>query len=146
MLSKKEEKNHLWSTSIVELLLIIKSMSPSIRLLVLYNNGLDYVFNYCVLCHLPLFKEFTVCIDLYRSFCYLKKKKSILSLRLVYIVFVVFLYVFFPFILDIRFVGRTSRGHTGGRPHRISHPPSFCGACLNFSREKDSAVPFPRRP
>ena len=54
--------------------------------------------------------------------------------------------VFFPFILDIKFVGRTSRGHTGGRSHRISHPPSFCGACLNFSREKDSAVPFPRRP
>ena len=53
--------------------------------------------------------------------------------------------VFFPFILDIKFVGRTSRGHTGGRSHRISHPPSFCGACLNFSREKDSAIPFPRR-
>ena len=42
--------------------------------------------------------------------------------------------------------GRTSPGHTGGRSHRISHPPSFCGACLNFSREQDSAVPFPRRP
>ena len=41
--------------------------------------------------------------------------------------------VFFPFILDIKFVGRTSRGHTEGRSHRISHPPSFCGACLNFS-------------
>ena len=55
--------------------------------------------------------------------------------------------VFFPFILDIKFVGRTSRGHTtGGRSHRISHPPSFCGACPNFSREKDSAIPFPRRP
>ena len=40
--------------------------------------------------------------------------------------------VFFPFILDIKFVGRTSRGHTGGRSHRISHPPSFCGACLIF--------------
>ena len=52
--------------------------------------------------------------------------------------------VFFPFILDIKFVGRTSRGHTGGRSHRISHPPSFCGACLHFSREKDSAIPFPR--
>ena len=52
---------------------------------------------------------------------------------------------FFPSILDIKFVGRTSRGHTGGRSHRISHPPSFCGACLNFSREKDSAIPFPRR-
>ena len=30
--------------------------------------------------------------------------------------------------------------------HRISHPPSFCGACLNFSCEKNSAIPFPRRP
>ena len=50
------------------------------------------------------------------------------------------------FILDIKFVGRTSRGYTGGRSHRISHPPSFCGACLTFSREKDSAIPFPRRP
>ena len=40
--------------------------------------------------------------------------------------------------------GRTSRGHTGGRSHRIT-PLFFCGACLNFSREKDSAVPFPRR-
>ena len=28
--------------------------------------------------------------------------------------------VFIPFILDIKFVGRTSRGHTGGRSHRIS--------------------------
>ena len=54
--------------------------------------------------------------------------------------------VFVPFILDIKFVGRTSQGHTGERSHRISHPPSFCGACLNFSREKDSAFPFPRRP
>ena len=54
--------------------------------------------------------------------------------------------VFFPFILDIKFVGRTCRGHTGGRSRRISHPPSFCCACLNFSREKDSAIPFPRRP
>ena len=40
----------------------------------------------------------------------------------------------------------TSRGHTGGRSHRISHPPFFGDACLNFSREKDSAAPFPRRP
>ena len=54
--------------------------------------------------------------------------------------------VFFPFILDIKAIGRTSRGHTGGRSHRISRPPSFCGACLYFSREKDSAIPFPRRP
>ena len=54
--------------------------------------------------------------------------------------------VFFPFILDIKFVGCTSRGHTGGRSHRISHPPSFCGACLNFSREKDSAILFPHQP
>ena len=51
--------------------------------------------------------------------------------------------VFFPFILDIMFVGRTSRGHTEGKSHSISHPPSFCGACLNFSREKDSVIHFP---
>ena len=48
--------------------------------------------------------------------------------------------VFFPFIGDIKFVGRTSRGHTEGRSPRISHPP-FCGACLIFFREKDSAIP-----
>ena len=48
--------------------------------------------------------------------------------------------VFFQIVLDIKFVGRSSRGHTGGRSHGISHPPSFCGACLNFSREKDSAI------
>ena len=55
--------------------------------------------------------------------------------------------VFFPSILDIKFVGRTSRGHTGGRSHRIFNPPSFfCGACLDFCSEKDSAIPFPRRP
>ena len=54
--------------------------------------------------------------------------------------------VFFPSILDIKFVGRTSRGHTGGRSHRIFNSPSFCGACLDFCREKDSAIPFPRRP
>ena len=43
---------------------------------------------------------------------------------------------------DDMFVGHTSRGHTGGRSHRISHPRSFSGACLHFSREKDSAIPF----
>ena len=53
---------------------------------------------------------------------------------------------FLPIYSGREACGRTSRGHTGGRSHRISHPPSFCGACLNFSREKDSAVPFPRRP
>ena len=53
---------------------------------------------------------------------------------------------FFPSILDIKFVERTSRGHTGGRSHRIFNPPSFCSACLDFCREKDSAIPFPRRP
>ena len=37
--------------------------------------------------------------------------------------------VFFPFILDIN--GRISRGHTGGRSHRIFHPPYlFCGVCV----------------
>ena len=40
--------------------------------------------------------------------------------------------------------GRTSRGHTGGRSHRIFHIISAVLAFL-FYREKDSAVPFPRR-
>ena len=64
----------------------------------------------------------------------------------IYIYIIYVLCVFFPSILDIKFVGRTSRGHTGGGSHRIFNPPSFCGACLDFCREKDSAIPFPRRP
>ena len=46
--------------------------------------------------------------------------------------------------LDVPAGVTQEEGHTGGRSHRIFHPPSFCGACLNFSREKDSAIPFPR--
>ena len=52
-------------------------------------------------------------------------------LDFVRLVFALFVCVFFPFMLDIKFVGRTSRGHTGGRSHTIYHPP-FCGARLNF--------------
>ena len=44
--------------------------------------------------------------------------------------FIMLFSVFFPFILDVEFVGCTSRGHPGGRSHRNSHPPFFCGACL----------------
>ena len=36
--------------------------------------------------------------------------------------------------------------HEEGHTHRIFHPPSFCCACLNFYREKDSVIPFPCRP
>ena len=50
----------------------------------------------------------------------------------------VFVCVVIPFILDVR-CGSTNRGQTGS-------PSSFCCACLSFSREKDSTVPFPRRP
>ena len=35
-------------------------------------------------------------------------------------------------------------GATHEEGHMIFHPPSFHGAYLNFSREKDSAVPYPR--
>ena len=38
--------------------------------------------------------------------------------------------------------GRTSRGHTGGRSHRIS-PDFFCGACLNFLSREGFSRPFP---
>ena len=42
--------------------------------------------------------------------------------------------------------GRQIRWKYQPGSHRISYPPSFCGTCLYFSREKDSDVPFPRRP
>ena len=74
--------------------------------------------------------------------CSLMLRDGIIGIIIVQCVFC----VFFPSILDIKFVGRTSRGHTGGRSHRIFNPPSFCGACLEFCHEKDSAIPFPRRP
>ena len=41
--------------------------------------------------------------------------------------------VFFPSILDIKFVGRTSRGHTGGRSHRF-HLPSAVRALIFVAR------------
>ena len=51
--------------------------------------------------------------------------------------------VFFRSILDIKFVVRTSRGHTGGRSHRIFNPPSFCGACLDFLSREGFSHSFP---
>ena len=43
--------------------------------------------------------------------------------------------VFFPFILDINFVGRTSRSHTGGRAHSIFiHLPSAVRALIFLAR------------
>ena len=95
-------------------------------------------------CHLPSASAVSVCL----AMLYLVGIFSRVSINrlLLSILLVVSCVVFFSFILDIKFVGRTSWGHTGGRSHRIFHPPSFCGACLNFSREKDSALPFPRRP
>ena len=49
--------------------------------------------------------------------------------------------VFFPFILHIKFVGRTSRSHTGGRSHRISHPHSFCGCCCCLKKNQNAPRP-----
>ena len=55
----------------------------------------------------------------------------------------VLLCVVIPFIiLDVRLGGRTSRGYTGGRSHRISHPPSFCGACCNLLSREGFSRPF----
>ena len=56
--------------------------------------------------------------------------------------------VFFPFILDVRVVdvpaGVTQeKGHTGFVIHLSS---AVLALIFNFYREKDSAVPFPRRP
>ena len=52
--------------------------------------------------------------------------------------------VFFPFILDIKSVGRTSRGHTGGRSHRTSHPPFSAVRALTFLAR--GIPPKPGRP
>ena len=68
-------------------------------------------------------------------------RSILLKIKNIFFLPVVCVCVVIPFILDVRFVDVPSGGHTGGRSHRIS-PPSFCGACLNFCREKDSAVPF----
>ena len=52
-----------------------------------------------------------------------------------------------PFILDVRLFGRTSRGHTGGRSHRISlihlH---FAVLALIFLSRRIQPFLFPRRP
>ena len=54
--------------------------------------------------------------------------------------------VFFPFILDIKFVGRTSPGHTGERSQDFSSTFLFFLRCVRFfSSEEDSVIPFPRR-
>ena len=108
------------------------AIPPSIRLfeellslLVNSRSGINrFCKNYRIWCH--ILHKIVYCIYCCRAVCVVC--------------------VFFPFILDIKFVGRTSRGYTGGRSHRISHPPPFCGAFLNFSREKESVIPFPRRP
>ena len=53
--------------------------------------------------------------------------------------------VVIPFILDTRFVD-VSAGVTQEECHkRFLHLPSAVLA-FNFSREKDSVIPFPRRP
>ena len=78
---------------------------------------------------------------------YRVQKLDVYKLRIV----CVFMCVFFPFILDLKFVACTSRGHRGGRSHRRKVTQNFsstfcCGVRFYFSREKASAVPFPRRP
>ena len=44
-------------------------------------------------------------------------------------------FFFIPFILDVRFCGRTSRGHTGGRSHRFLHFPSALLALIFLARK-----------
>ena len=56
------------------------------------------------------------------------------------------MYVVIPFILDVRFVDApTGVIQEEGQTGFSIHPPSAVLA-FNFSREKDSAFPFPRRP
>ena len=42
--------------------------------------------------------------------------------------------------LDVPAGVTQEEGHTGGRSHRISHPPFFCGSCLNFSHSLPSST------
>ena len=57
-------------------------------------------------------------------------------MKKIVIIYSVCVCVFFPSILDIKFVGRTSRGHTGGRSHRIFliHLPSAVRALIFVAR------------
>ena len=48
-----------------------------------------------------------------------------------------------PFILDVRLVD-VPAGVTQEEVTQDST--SFCGTCLDFYRQRDSAAPFPRRP
>ena len=51
--------------------------------------------------------------------------------------------VFFPFILDIKFVGRTSRGHTGGRSHiLVDFSPTFFTVYPSPSSSSSSSSPL----
>ena len=106
-----------------------------------------------LLCCFPVVFGFGVCCALgfqgaisllFSYFCFVDRFTNC-SLTGIYTPTGVCVRVFFPFVLDIKFVGRTSLGHTRGRSHRIFHPPSFCGACLNFSLKNNSAIPLPRR-
>ena len=68
-----------------------------------------------------------------------------------YFCFFLVFFVVIPFIPDVRLhlsvnMWRTSRGHTGGRPHRsffLSSSPSFCSACLNFLSREGFSRSFP---
>ena len=105
----------------------------------------NVVFNACIYMYYAcMYVKYTVCcVHIYTTTI---PHRDIYHTLLGMVCVCVCVCVFFPIILDIKFVGHTSRGHTGARSHRIFHPPSFCGACLIFFREKDSAIPFPRRP
>ena len=50
-----------------------------------------------------------------------------------------------PFILDVRRVDAPAGVTQQEEGHTEFFSP-FWGACINFNREKDSAIPFPRRP
>ena len=87
-------------------------------------------------------------VEIQRRLNVIIKKKKIMRFRHFLLSFSPYSLVcvcFLPIYSGRQVCRRTSRGHTG-RSHRIYLRPSFCGACLNFSREKDSAVSFPRRP
>ena len=48
--------------------------------------------------------------------------------------------------LDVLAGVTQEEGHTGGKSHRISYPPCFCGPCLNFFSREDFSHSFPSSP
>ena len=89
--------------------------------------------------------QLNCCCDSQRSYSYNRLFPSRSCFLVKHSVLCVCVFSSHPFwtssSLDVPAGVTQQEGHTG-----FFNPPSFCGACLDFCREKDSAIPFSRRP